>query len=110
MLKFRTRNHKLPIEIGNWNRIPTHERFCNVCPNKIGDEFHYLFECSQMQISRKRFLKSIYYKRPNMFKLDNLMCTKNKAEFNKLCCFVKRKERNKKNVLFVLKKKMKMKK
>lgn len=43
--KFRTRNHRLPIETGNWNRVPRNIRFCNHCVNKIGDEFHYLFEC-----------------------------------------------------------------
>lgn len=88
-IKFRTRNHRLPIETGNWLRTPINQRFCNICQDKIGDEFHYLFECPQFNDERNRFLKPIYYRRPNMFKLENLMCTKNKPEFIKLCKFVK---------------------
>lgn len=66
-IKFRTRNHQLPIETGNWFKTPINQRFCNTCQNKIGDEFHYLFECPQFDDKRKHFLKPVYNRRPNMY-------------------------------------------
>lgn len=89
LIKFRTRNHRLPIETGNWSRIPINERNCNSCRNKIGDEFHYLFECEQFSNDRRQFIKPYFYRRSNMFKLEKLMCTGNKSEFLKLCKFIK---------------------
>lgn len=89
MIKFRTRNHRLPIETGNWARIPINQRTCTSCNNKIGDEFHYLFECVLLNDERKKFLKPYYYRRANTFKLDQLINTENKSEYLKLCKFVK---------------------
>lgn len=88
-IKFRTRNHRLPIETRNWSRIPINQIFCNTCQNNIGDEFHYLFECKQFDVERRINLKRYYYSRPNMFKLEKLMCSPSKSEFQKLCKFVK---------------------
>ena len=47
MFRFRTANHKLPVETGRWNNIELSERKCQLCEsNYLGDEFHYLLECS----------------------------------------------------------------
>ena len=44
LLKFRTTNHRFPIETGRWQKIDRQERKCTLCTkNDIGDEFHYLF-------------------------------------------------------------------
>jgi hypothetical protein len=32
--KFRTLNHKLPIEYGRWHNIARNMRFCNLCNQK----------------------------------------------------------------------------
>ena len=40
IIQFRTRNHRLPVETGNWNEIALNERYCNNCREKLGDEFH----------------------------------------------------------------------
>ena len=51
ILRFRTGNHKFPVEKGRWESIPYHERKCQVCQKKkkkkkdVCDEFHYLFVC-----------------------------------------------------------------
>jgi hypothetical protein len=46
LCKFRTTNHKLPIEHGRWNNIPRENRKCNLCNlEEIGDEFHYILNC-----------------------------------------------------------------
>ena len=42
---FRTCNHRLPIETGRWVNIPRNEKV----PDIIGDEFHYIFNCTSLQ-------------------------------------------------------------
>ena len=42
IISFRTRNHKLPVEIGRWNKIAYSRRLCDLCKQDIGDEYHYL--------------------------------------------------------------------
>lgn len=45
-------NVKLPIETGRWLNIPKDNIICKLrdC-NKIGDEFHYLFKCTDVYVS-----------------------------------------------------------
>ena len=38
MIKFQTRNNKLPVEIGRWNKVPINQRLCKLCSTDIGDE------------------------------------------------------------------------
>ena len=46
LCKFRTTNHKLPIETGRWNGIDRENRQWLKCNSRsIGDEFHYIMEC-----------------------------------------------------------------
>ena len=46
LCKFRTTNHKLPIEQGRWNNTPRENRKCNLCNlEEIGDAFHYILNC-----------------------------------------------------------------
>jgi hypothetical protein len=58
IIKFRTRNHKFPIETGQWNRTPLNERKCTLCNLTIGDEYHYLLECPDFIDKRKKNVKS----------------------------------------------------
>jgi hypothetical protein len=87
-IRFRTRNHHLPKEIGNWARIQLNDRLCTSF-NKLGDEFHFLFECKIFENERKRFLKPYYFRRPNIIKTSELMNTNNKQERLKVDKFVK---------------------
>jgi len=86
LIRFRTGNHRLPIEIGNWERIPINERMCQTC-NKLEDEFHYLFECTIYDRERKQYLKRYYYNNPSTFKLQKLMSSE--KDFINLCKFCK---------------------
>jgi hypothetical protein len=95
MLKFRTRNHRLPIETGNWSKTPLNLRVCNLCNNDnnnnyIGDEFHYLFQCKSFEDERKLYLKPYYYRRPNTYKMEKLLNHINGAQYIKLCKFIKK--------------------
>ena len=89
LLKFRLSNHRLPVETGCWENIPLDERKCNLCPkNDIGDEFHYLFACDYFHSDRKQFLKSYFYKRPNVMKFKELFSTKDTQTLINLAKFV----------------------
>ena len=60
--KFRTSTHNLPIETGRYKNTPKEERYCIMCKeNKIGNEKHVLFECTNkaIQDSRNKLLRKI---------------------------------------------------
>ena len=92
LVKFRTRNNRLPIEVGSWNNIELNNRKCELCnKNCIGDEFHYVIECSYFTEYRKRFIKRQSYQYPNVLKFKESMQINpnDNIKFIKLCKFVK---------------------
>ena len=56
IIKFRTSNHKLPVETGRYQQIEYKDRICKECYSDIGDEFHYVFKCPRFSPERKRYL------------------------------------------------------
>ena len=49
LCKFRTTNHKLPIECRCWCNIQREDIICTLCLKiEIGDELHYLFPCDNL--------------------------------------------------------------
>ena len=47
LCKIRTTNHRLIIETGRWYNIEKHDRVCTLCnEGLLGDECHYILECS----------------------------------------------------------------
>ena len=86
MIRFRTRNNRLPIEIRNWERIPINKGLCQTC-NMLGDECHYLFECTIDDIEGKQYLKRYYYNNLSTFKLQKIMSSE--KDFINLCNFCK---------------------
>ena len=91
LIKFRTGNHRLPVEVGRWERpkIPLHERICTLCnTNDIGDEFHYILTCPTLATERNSLLKPYYFRRPNILKFKELLNTRNKNTLSKLSKFV----------------------
>ena len=89
IIQFRTGNHKLPIVLGRWNNINRNNRTCTLCNRDIGDEFHCLLVCSGLNIARKTYLNSKYYVRPNILKFKSVMKISNKAQYRKVCEFIK---------------------
>ena len=87
--KFRTQNHKLPIEIGRWQNIERNERLCNLCRNVIGDEFHYILECSSLIEERKNHISRKFISNPNIIKFGNLFKSTKQSEIRKLCSFIR---------------------
>lgn len=77
MIRFRTGNHKMPIEIGRCNNVDIDDRKCHLCTtNLIGDEFHYLLQCPYFKRDRLRLIPAGYWERPNILKYRNLLCIK----------------------------------
>ena len=90
LINFRTKNHRLPIEIGRWKRIPRELRICHLCRNELGDEFHYLLTCKCLSNLRKQYLPSYCHKNPNILKLRNLMNNTNISVQRKLSFYKKK--------------------
>ena len=38
-IRFRTKNHRFPVEIGRWYSVPLNARLCPYCNTDIGDAF-----------------------------------------------------------------------
>ena len=90
-VKFRTTNHRLPIETGRWRNIDRSLRFCTLCnKNCIGDEFHYLLECTYFDKLRKLYLHRKYFVTPNIIKFKDLLTSTSFETLNMLTIFIKK--------------------
>ena len=77
LCKFRTNNHKLPIETGWWNNIDRVNRICTKCDNiTIGDEYPYIMKCQHFSSFR------------NISKFKQIMSAYQKQNLEKLCKFI----------------------
>ena len=89
LIKYRTANHFLPVETLRWQAVDINERKCTLCDKRdTADEFHYLFICKHFDQQHKQYIKSYYYKRPNILKYKDLFSTKSSATLSKLSNFV----------------------
>ena len=89
MFKFRTLNHKLPIQRGRLYGIPRNERVCTKCQSAdLGDEFHYVLCCNYFNHSRKYYLKPYYYRHCNTITFKQLFSCSKKKTLLKLCRFL----------------------
>ena len=89
IIKYRTGNHRLPVETRRWDNIPLNERKCKICTiDDIGNEYHYLFTCDFFKSNRKLYLKPYFYVKPNIRKYRELFTSTNEATRIKLSNFV----------------------
>ena len=83
LFKFRTANHKLPIEIGLWDGTIFENRKCNLCQrDEIGSEKHYLFSCDYFKVSRRRFLLNLNIDDTEYNYMQLMQCTSEHVMFN----------------------------
>jgi hypothetical protein len=88
--RFRTGNHRLPIETGRWHRIERQNRHCNLCQyQELGDEFHYILQCRSLVDIRKQFLNPYFIHRINILKFGKLFQSKQKSKLKNLCKFIR---------------------
>ena len=89
MTKFRTLNHKMPIQKGRMMNVNRDERYCSKCMKRdLGDEFHYLFVCDFFANERKELLKGFYYKHPNVLRFATLLGSHKKKMLLELSKFM----------------------
>ena len=71
--RFRTSNHRLPIEVGRWTKVERHNRLCQLCQSgEIGDELQYVLQCPNFTTVRKKLIPKYLFNRPNALKLSSL--------------------------------------
>ena len=81
---------KSPIETGRWQNIERENRKCVLCnSDAIGDEYHYIFNCSAFDNCRKQCIAFYYRNSPNTLKFYDLMNSKKCSELNELCKLIK---------------------
>ena len=89
LCRFRISNHRLPIQIDRWRNINRENRVRNLCQSReLGDEYHYLFECTEFNQDRVRLIPPIYRSSPSNVKYCALMCSNSVVELSKLCKFL----------------------
>ena len=92
LVKIRTKNHKLPVEIYSWKIAfkPREERTCTICDmGEVGDEYHFVMNCPVFQEDRDKFLPMINNdKSPSAFikllKSDDIKILRGLAKFLKI--------------------------
>ena len=83
--RFRTTNNRLHIERGRWKNADRSQGFCNLYTgNMLGDEFHYLLECTYFTEERKTYLPKFYLRHVHTLKFQKLMFTENLKLLNNL--------------------------
>jgi hypothetical protein len=84
LCRFRTFNHRLPIEIGPRQNINR-----DMCQGReLENEFHYIFECTECIHYRAMLIPQKYKCSPNTVKYCALMCSNSEVELSKLCKFI----------------------
>ena len=87
---FRILNHRMPIEWGRFLGTSRDDRICELCfHNKIGDEYHYLLECSYFSDARRVYLPRNLLARPNTDTFRRLMCSSDTQELFKIAKYCK---------------------
>ena len=83
LFRFRCSNHNLAIETGRYFGIPRCERKCKDClNNEIGDEFHFVMECTKYDSLRQRFIPQKFLRPKSVFNFCSLFSGKKKTLLN----------------------------
>ena len=88
--RLRLSSHRL--EVGRWakpNKVPYENRKCKIC-NILEDEFHFLLECPLYAELRKRYINKYFWRRPNMPKFIQLLCTEHCKTLKNLSVFIEK--------------------
>ena len=88
LTRFRCGNHKLPIAVGRYTGIPKTERLCNLCDAKsLGDEFHYIFQCTTFKKERSTYVNEKFLKHPSTLTMEILFTSEDPTSLSKLATF-----------------------
>ena len=64
LCRFRTTKHYLSIETVRCRNVDRGNRYCNICNyQKLGDEYHYVLECSSLTKKTQTNSSKILYEK-----------------------------------------------
>ena len=93
LCNLRTNNSRIPKVVGRFTNIPREQRYCHLCTSEelIGDEYHLLLECKNLQIVnfRNKYISNTFTRNPSMQKWINLLNSVDKVVVRKLYFFLK---------------------
>ena len=87
--KLRLSSHCLCVENGRYKNVPLERRICPMCKSDMEDEYHFMLKCPAFNNLRKRCLKPYYFQRPSVYKLTQLLSTRNVKELSNVDKFIK---------------------
>ncbi|XP_067652544.1 uncharacterized protein [Haliotis asinina] len=87
--RFRTANHRLPIETGRWTSIAVSDRKCTLCNDAVGEEYHFLLICSGLATLRNKYLPRYFCNNPSLDKFISIMKSHYKPLTLKLAKYIK---------------------
>ena len=89
LVRFRTTNNRLQVNVLRFNNVDRNDRLCALCNARaIGDADHYLFSCQYFDDKRKECLDRKYHTNSNHHKFEALFNTDSKVELLKLKHFI----------------------
>ena len=89
LIRFRTTNNLLPINVLRYNHIDREDRICRLCnTGEVGNEHHFLFSCAHFQDKRRECIKITYLRYHNHNAFKELFNSTNKGELLKLKHFI----------------------
>ena len=90
LCRFRTRCHNLPVCAQRFNKnVPDSKLKCPLCnSNDVGDEFHYIFICSEFRAERAKFIPTKFSKYPNSIKYMELFDSPDAKILSNLARFI----------------------
>ena len=87
LCQFRCGSTRIPVNNFNFSNNPN-EKLCPVCKNgQIGDEFHYIFECTKFRVQRRLYLERYYWDFPSTLKMEQLFNDSSKKSLVNLAKF-----------------------
>ena len=84
LCRFRTANHRLPIETGRRSNTSRAERLCTVCSTSFVDEYHVMFDCKDLNSLRNNLFPRYCYIRFRAIKCRELFQNEHKPNL-KIC-------------------------
>ena len=88
MTRYRTGSHNLPISDRRYD-LPDDRNQCPLCHSDIGDEYHYIMNCTAFNHIRPNYISRNYITRPNTMKFQQLFSSQNLETLTKLSKFIK---------------------
>ena len=90
LIQFRMGTYKLPVNNRKRFNVPRADRHCTICDKCVmGDEIHFLYECTKLNNLRAKYLFSPDIRREsNVFKFVNIMQTNDPETIGNLAKFI----------------------